>query len=110
MKSLFINGVEQFRIEDNNYYVGNDICLEKVNKEKFIDAKNTSNNSSGFYHVFKEKSSKYSQGYIWIYHFTDDDGKKKKIRRVNLHDLKEEVLSRGMEWRIVNEELARLNL
>ena len=82
----------------------------KQNKEKFIDAKNTSNNSSGFYHVFKEKSSKYSQGYIWIYHFTDDDGKKKKIRRVNLHDLKEEVLSRGMEWRIVNEELARLNL
>lgn len=40
MKSLFINGVEEFRIEGNNYYVGNDICLEKVSKEKFIEELN----------------------------------------------------------------------
>ena len=40
MKSLFINGVEEFRIEGNNYYVGNNICLEKVNKEKFIETLN----------------------------------------------------------------------
>lgn len=43
---------------------------------------------------------------MWAYHYIDDGGNRKKIRRINLSDLKDEVLARGMEWKVVDEELA----
>ena len=80
------------------------------NAVEFLDLKNIANNKTGFYHVSKEKSDHYPQGFIWKYHYRTDDGKPKKIRRVDLNRLKEAVLSRGFEWKVINNELAEMSL
>ena len=57
-------------------------------------------NKSGYFRVFKEKSKKMNQGFIWRYQYYIN-GKPKKIARANLQDLEEEVKNRGLEWRVL---------
>lgn len=54
-------------------------------------------NTSGYRRVYKVKSKKYSQGFIWCYKYYDQR-KHKSIQRVNIDDLKKEVLARGLIW------------
>ena len=54
-------------------------------------------NTSGYYHVSKNKCDGCKQGFIWVYTYKDGD-KKKEIKRVNIDSLKEEVLNRGLLW------------
>lgn len=82
----------------------------KQNSKCVKNIKDIIYNTSGFYHVFKEKTRKGSQGFTWVYHYTDSEGKKKKIRRVNLNDLKEEVLSKGLKWEVIDNEVANKTL
>lgn len=63
-------------------------------------------NSTGYYHVIKEYDDTTAQGYLWRYHYIEDD-KSKKISRWNLIELKKEVLARGLKWKILNEEKAK---
>ena len=73
---------------------------------KLKQSKKTS--KTGYYHVNKRKDLTCLQGFIWVYHYKGDDGKTKYILRVNLKDLKEKVLAEGLEWKIVNEDKARV--
>lgn len=83
-KSFFING-------DN---------LKSVDKNT---GKSFGGNKTGLYRVSK---SKLGDGFIWNYQY-NVDGKHCKIARMNLVDLKEEVLNRGLKWEVLDEELAR---
>ena len=61
-------------------------------------------NSTGYYRVYKEKDSKYKQGFTYCYEVDasrlDGDGRKKrKIRSVDLKKLEEKVKAQGYEWR-----------
>ena len=75
---------------------------EKV-LEKFPDFKFKNHlNDTGFYHVSKKyNSDQYKQGFIWLYKYYED-GYEKSISRVLLNDLEEEVIKRGLTWRILD--------
>lgn len=55
-------------------------------------------NTSGYFRVSKYKHKKYKQGFIWLYSYYNENNKRCVIRRVNIVDLKEEVLKRGLDW------------
>lgn len=61
---------------------------------------------SGISHVFKEKSNRYTQGYIWVYKKIIN-GKQYKKRSVNLRKLEKNVLKDNHEWIVINKEKAK---
>ena len=66
-----------------------------------------SSNTTGYYRVYKEKDSKYKQGFVYTYEVDSSrlDGikrKKKKIRSVDLKKLEEKVKAQGYEWREIH--------
>ena len=63
-------------------------------------------NKTGFYRVFKEVDDKLSQGFTYRYEFRKDNKKHGVIRSINIRELEEKVKSRGLDWIIINEELA----
>lgn len=65
--------------------------------------------TTGFFRVCKEKDNTCKQGFIWRYRYQQNK-KIKKIRRVNLLKLQEEVEVRGLPWEILDEEKAKKSL
>lgn len=61
--------------------------------------------TTGFFRVYKEKDNTCKQGFLWSYRCEN-----KKIRRVNLLKLQEEVEVRGLPWEILDEEKAKKSL
>lgn len=62
----------------------------KINMSK---AKNTSN----YYRVIKEKDLTCKQDFIYRYQYWED-GKRKRIKSVDINRLREKVLDKGLEW------------
>lgn len=62
-------------------------------KRKMSKIKNT----SGYRNVYKNKNKRYKQGFKWRYQYYED-GIRKTIERVNIDDLKEVVIERGLPW------------
>ena len=56
-----------------------------------------SQNTSGFFRVSKHKTTKVKQGFQWQYSYYEN-GKQKKISRIDLQKLEKEVKSKGLEW------------
>ena len=56
-----------------------------------------SQNTSGFFRVSKHKTTKVKQGFQWQYSYYEN-GKQKKISRIDLQKLEKEVKSKGFEW------------
>ena len=61
--------------------------------------------TTGFFRVSKDKDNTCKQGFLWRYRYQN-----KKIRRVNLLKLQEEVEVRGLPWEILDEEKAKKSL
>ena len=53
---------------------------------------------SGLYRVSKHKDNGCKQGFTWVYSYLEN-GKRKTIERVDLHNLEKEVKNRGLEWK-----------
>lgn len=66
-----------------------------LEEKKFLGNKR---NTSGYYHVHKQKDKQCKQGFRWVYSYKDED-KIKTIKRVNFDELKKEVQKRGLLWR-----------
>ena len=62
-------------------------------------------NTTGFFRVNKEKDNTCKQGFLWRYRYQN-----KKIKRVNLLKLQEEVEIRGLPWEILDKEKAKKSL
>ena len=63
--------------------------------------------STGIFHVRKAKDSSYKKGYKWCYEWQNSKNKPQVITRASLFDLRDEVLKRGLEWEIVDEDKAK---
>ena len=57
-----------------------------------------SNNSTGFFRVYKQNKKSAKQGFTYCYQYTVDK-KQKSIVSVDIDKLKDKVLARGLEWR-----------
>ena len=71
--------------------------LSKKNKKNISKSQNT----TGFFRVSKEKCNRCKQGFAWKYQYYED-GRQKKIVRVNIKDLETEVKNRGLVWEVLN--------
>lgn len=76
---------------------------DKLNQSNKKRAKNYYHNKTGFYRVSKSRDS-----YAYIYH--DDSKKRKSIYNKNILKLKQMVKSKGLPWKIIDEELAEKTL
>jgi group I intron endonuclease len=65
-----------------------------------------SSNKTGLYLVYKEKNNGVRQGFIWAYGYRENN-KKKVISNVNLLKLKENVIKRGLDWIIIDEDKSK---
>lgn len=70
-----------------------------------INLKRSKTNSTGFYRVRKNIDKTCKQGFLWAYEFYEN-GKHKKIQRVDFFKLKKEVEKRNMIWHIVDIDKA----
>lgn len=90
--------------KNNARYWANKIRSEETRK-KISETKNT----TGFYRVSKKKNLQLKQGFRWVYRYYQD-GKQINISSINLYKLKEKILSKNLEWEIIDEEKAKQSL
>lgn len=67
--------------------------------------KSLNDNTTGFFRVGKRFDKRYASGFIWVYQF-GYKGKQKQILSTDLLKLKNKIISRGMDWFIIDEEKA----
>lgn len=73
----------------------------------------TMTNSTGYFRVSKEKSKKVKRGFYYGYIYPIEYGansKKRKITATDIRTLEERVKSKGLEWFIVDDVLAKQTL
>lgn len=78
-------------------------------KKKISESLSKNLNTTGFYRVYKQKNSRYKQGFRWIYQYFDNN-KCKRISSTDLKKLEQKVLLNNLEWKIINEENAKQSL
>lgn len=66
-------------------------------------------NSTGFFRVSKMKDPTLRQGFRWVYKYRENS-LRKRISRINFYDLKEAVISQGLNWEVIDENLANKTL
>lgn len=75
-------------------------------RKKISEARNT----TGFYRVSKKKDNNCKQGFIWLYRYYQNDGKRKSFSSTDLKKLEKKVKAQSLPWQIVNENKARQSL
>lgn len=67
-----------------------------------------SRSRTGFFRVYPKKNKVYKQGFQWCYHYYEKGEKRQThITSVDLLKLKQKVIKQGLEWFIVNEDIAK---
>lgn len=56
-----------------------------------------STNTTGFFRVSKQKKKSCKQGFYYVYSY-HDEGKRRKIASIDINNLKDKVVSKGLEW------------
>ena len=83
-----------------------DVFNVKSNKSHNIDysveMSKRMNNSTGYFRVSKHISPKFKQGFTWKYRYYDENGKRHSIYSIDIETLKERVLERGLEWKVLD--------
>lgn len=73
------------------------IVFSDEHKKNISKSKSKAKNTTGFYRVFKDKDSRYSQGFRYVYKWTEN-GSKKKLTSVSLDKLQKKVIANGLLW------------
>lgn len=66
--------------------------------------------TTGLFRVSKQIDSRYAKGYGWKYQYYNENGKRQSLMSTTLPALKEKVLSKGLEWIILDEEKAKATM
>lgn len=80
------------------------ITLKEVEENRVFHEPNP--NLTGFYRVYKAKSDEVNQGFLYKYDFRDDEGERVILQNIDLNDLKDRIISKGLPWYVVDEDLA----
>lgn len=79
-----------------------------VSKERMLEY-SKSKNRTGFFRVYKQKNKCYVQGFSWVYRYFENH-KRISIYAVQLEDLKEKVIARGLDWIVIDEDKAQASM
>lgn len=115
-----LNDLEQYYIKhfntmDRNYGYNLDSggVLNRKLSDESIDKMSMSlskkYNNLGFYRVYKQNKKDVVQGFQWCYRIYEN-GKRIQIRSIDLIELEKKVISRGLEWFVTDEELAKKSM
>ena len=86
--------------KQNNCY---GVCSQR-RKENISKARTV----TGFFRVYKKKNNIYKQGFSWCYHYYKDSAKRQThITSVDLLKLKQKILAKGLDWFIIDEDIAK---
>ena len=77
--------------------------LTDEQKKRLSNVRKLIPTSTGIYRVIKTEDKTCLQGYRWVYGYNNEQGKRIEISRINLIDLKNEIIKQGLEW-IINDE------
>lgn len=80
---------------ENNPNYGKHHSEETINKIAIGASKSL--NTSGYFRVYKCKDITCNQGFIWTYQYYEE-GKRKKIRSVDIKKLENKVKAKNLEW------------
>lgn len=64
-------------------------------------------NTTGFFRVYKRNDPTCTQGFVWAYRFYINSKNRKVYSRVNLLKLMETIITKGLPWKIIDENNAR---
>lgn len=78
----------------------------KNHSDKSMVQMSKTRTATGYYRVSKDKKHDVNQGFVWKYQYYID-GKRKSIVSVNLKDLKDKVVSKGLDWIVLDEDKAK---
>lgn len=98
-----LNGVsfsEETRKKLSNCMKGkNNHMYGKNHLDKSKEKISKSHNTSGYYNVYKHNCNKCKQGFTWDYRYTNNSGKRKVIKSVDINKLEKKVKSKGLKWK-----------
>lgn len=94
--------------ENNSRYWSGKKRTEKC-KKKISQTLSQKYNKTGFYRVSQEYNKRYKKGFRWAYSYRQDN-QKKKVSAMDLETLKNRVLEKQLEWRILDEEKSQKSL
>lgn len=83
-------------------------ALRTIEESRIINTKNNKQHSTGVFRVIKHFDKTLKQGFDWRYQ-DFRGGNVTYISSVTPADLKEKVLSKGLEWIVVDKEKAKMN-
>lgn len=92
------------------YVVDEDKAAKSLSENIPKTLRYTKNNVSGFYNVSKIFDEIMAQGFFWEYKHQIGYDTYKSIARVDLDELKEEVLAKNYNWEIIDEEKAKQSM
>ena len=90
--------------DKSNNHPANLVCMSRKahsllhNKYKGKDITQNKRNKTGYYRVSKRKDKTCKQGFLWIYTYTDGNGKKKVISSIDIEKLEKKVKDAGLAW------------
>lgn len=99
-QKVLLEGLEWFIIDKEN--------ADKTYNEYLRNIKKTNEfkNKTGFYRVSIIKRDKRKQSFSFVYQYQINN-KRKQIKRKNLYELKEKVLQKNLEWRVISKKNAK---
>lgn len=90
---------EAFKGENNPNYGKTGYWKNKSFSDEHKRKISITMNTSGYLYVYKQKTKRCKQGFIWTYKYYDENGKRKSISSIDIKKLKKKVKAKGLEWR-----------
>jgi hypothetical protein len=80
--------------------------ISEDSRKKQAKSLSKTTTSSGYFRVTKSRCNKCVNGVVWVYKYYDGN-QRKHLSSVDLSVLKQKVLSKGLEWSIIDYEIAK---
>ncbi|MBE6492865.1 MAG: hypothetical protein E7Z82_08015 [Methanobrevibacter sp.] len=97
----FNNDEKGYNLESGGQYPKLSQSSKKKLSKSLCETRKKVKTSTGFYRVVMAKDETCFNGFRWVYGY-QDNGKRVEISRTDLVELKNEVISRGLDW-VIND-------
>ena len=91
-----------------DWFVTDEVLAEKTRNDA-KDYYKKAKNKTGIYRVSKHKNKSTNQGFNWRYTYFDGKGKRKYLSSISLDKLRGNVLAKGLEWIVFDEEIKKVD-
>lgn len=94
-----------FKFTEESKQKMRDAKIGKRQSMETIIARSKTCNTTGIFRVYIRKNKSCKQGWNYCYNYTEN-GKRKELHSIDIHKLKQKVISKGLDWIILDETKA----